>query len=115
MVPDGSNHQIFSIFLVLIKSLVFSIIFVLKFPLLSMFQRFVPYLSHRGLCFRRNQDGPEFIDVAKSLVSLNSNCFNHPNQYSRIIVSFAVDTDQVATHDSQPQNGIAHSIKNIRV
>ncbi len=60
-----------------------------------MLQGFVTFLSLRGLCLRRIQDGPEFIEVAKSLFPYDSNLFNHPDKYPRIILLTAVDSDKV--------------------
>jgi hypothetical protein len=48
-----------------------------------------------GLSLRRIQDGPEFIEVAKTLVSLNSNFFDHSDKYSRIILLTVMDSDKV--------------------
>ena len=57
--------------------------------------KFVPFLSLRGLWFRRIQYGTEFIEVAESLVSLNSNFFNHSDKDSRIVLFMAMDSDKV--------------------
>ena len=60
-----------------------------------MLQGFVAFLSLRGLCSRRIQDGPEFIEVAKSLVSLNSNFFNHSDKSSRIVLLAAINSKNI--------------------
>ena len=57
--------------------------------------KFVRFLSLHCLCFRRIQDRPEFIEVAKGRVSLSSNFFNHADNYSRIILLTAIDSKNV--------------------
>ncbi len=57
-------------------------------------QGFVAFLGLRGLWFRRIQDGPEFIEVAKYPVSLNSNFFSH-SKYLRIILPTTINSNDV--------------------
>ena len=65
-----------------------------------MLQGFVAFFSLRGLCLRRIHDGPEFIWVAKSPVSYDSDFFNHSSQDSRTILLAAIDSDNVVCQNS---------------
>lgn len=64
------------------------------FPFLSLLQGFVAFLRLHSRCFRRIQDGPEFIEVAECLVSLYSHFFNHPDKYPRIVLLTAKDSNK---------------------